>query len=196
MPKPAARLPIGRADCLILAAEQGTDVITAEDGTVYPLGSGTLTVLQGGESELYDADDSSAHVNNASLCTLFEAGNFRYLATGDAESSRRAASGRPLRQSPACHSVQGGTPWVVHLQQPKPSCRSVRPQAVAISCGLNNDYGHPHARCLAASDADVGCRDLPHRHRMGSHHFHLAKRYPQRGNCRHAGLPPTLRRTK
>ena len=60
-----------------LAAEQGTDVITAEDGTVYPLGSGTLTVLQGGESELYDTDDSSAHVNNASLCTLFEAGNFR-----------------------------------------------------------------------------------------------------------------------
>lgn len=28
-----------------LAAEQGTDVITAEDGTVYPLGSGTLTVF-------------------------------------------------------------------------------------------------------------------------------------------------------
>ena len=70
-----------------LAAEQGTDVITAEDGTVYPLGSGTLTVLQGGESELYDTDDSSAHVNNASLCTLFEAGNFRYLSTGDAEST-------------------------------------------------------------------------------------------------------------
>jgi len=72
-----------------LAAEQGTDVITAEDGTVYPLGSGTLTVLQGGESELYDTDDSSAHVNNASLCTLFEAGNFRYLSTGDAESAAR-----------------------------------------------------------------------------------------------------------
>ena len=70
-----------------LVAEQGTDVITAEDGTVYPLGSGTLTVLQGGESELYDTDDSSAHVNNASLCTLFEAGNFRYLSTGDAESA-------------------------------------------------------------------------------------------------------------
>ena len=24
----------------------------------------------------------------------------------------------------------------------------VQPQAVAISCGLNNDYGHPHARAL------------------------------------------------
>ena len=24
----------------------------------------------------------------------------------------------------------------------------MQPQAVAISCGLNNDYGHPHARAL------------------------------------------------
>ena len=24
----------------------------------------------------------------------------------------------------------------------------VQPQAVTISCGLNNDYGHPHARAL------------------------------------------------
>ena len=87
--------PGQRRDCRLAARivsiwplQQGTDVITAEDGTVYPLGSGTLTVLQGGESELYDTDDSSAHVNNASLCTLFEAGNFRYLSTGDAEKHR------------------------------------------------------------------------------------------------------------
>ena len=39
--------------------------VSGQDGRVYPLGSGILTVLQGGESELYDTDDSSAHVNNA-----------------------------------------------------------------------------------------------------------------------------------
>ena len=68
-----------------LAEQQGTAVTVAEDGAVYSLGSGTLTILQGGESELYSTDDSSAHVNNASLCTMFEAGSFRYLSTGDAE---------------------------------------------------------------------------------------------------------------
>ena len=130
-----------------LAAEQGTDVITAEDGTVYPLGSGTLTVLQGGESELYDTDDSSAHVNNASLCTLFEAGNFRYLSTGDAES---AAEQRLVdRYGKALHATlfkaghHGSS-----TSSTEALLQVVQPQAVAISCGLNNDYGHPHARAL------------------------------------------------
>ena len=130
-----------------LAAEQGTDVITAEDGTVYPLGSGTLTVLQGGESELYDTDDSSAHVNNASLCTLFEAGNFRYLSTGDAESAAEQRLvdryGKALHASlfKAGHHGSSTSSTEALLQV-------VQPQAVAISCGLNNDYGHPHARAL------------------------------------------------
>ena len=34
----------------------------------------------------------------------------------------------------------------------------VQPQAAAISCGLNNDYGHPHARALqrlTAAGADI-----------------------------------------
>ena len=130
-----------------LAAEQGTDVITAENGTVYPLGSGTLTVLQGGESELYDTDDSSAHVNNASLCTLFEAGNFRYLSTGDAESAAEQRLvdryGKALHATlfKAGHHGSSTSSTEVLLQV-------VQPQAVAISCGLNNDYGHPHARAL------------------------------------------------
>ena len=130
-----------------LAAEQGTDVITTEDGTVYPLGSGTLTVLQGGESELYDTDDSSAHVNNASLCTLFEAGNFRYLSTGDAES---AAEQRLVdRYGKALHATlfkaghHGSS-----TSSTEALLQVVQPQAVAISCGLNNDYGHPHTRAL------------------------------------------------
>ena len=34
----------------------------------------------------------------------------------------------------------------------------MQPQAAAISCGLNNDYGHPHARALqrlTAAGADI-----------------------------------------
>ena len=130
-----------------LAAQQGTTVTTAEDGAVYPLGSGTLTILQGGESELYDTDDSSAHVNNASLCTMFEAGDFRYLSTGDAEAQAEQRLvdryGKALHATlfKAGHHGSSTSSTEALLQV-------VQPQAVAISCGLNNDYGHPHARAL------------------------------------------------
>ena len=33
--------------------------------------------------------------------------------------------------------------------------QAVQPQAVAVSCGLNNDYGHPHREALQ-NFADVG----------------------------------------
>lgn len=130
-----------------LAIGQGTTVVTAEDDMVYPLGSGTLTVLQGGESELYDTDDSSAHVNNASLCTMFEAGSFRYLSTGDAESEAeqrlvdRYGSALHAVLFKAGHHGSSTSSNEVLLQ-------AVQPQAAVISCGLNNDYGHPHARAL------------------------------------------------
>ena len=64
-----------------LAADSGAEIITAEAGEEYPLGNGTLQILQGGSE---DADS----VNDASLCTLFTAGDFRFLDTGDAEASR------------------------------------------------------------------------------------------------------------
>lgn len=130
-----------------LAAEQGTAVTEVADGAVYALGSGTLTILQGGESEEYDTDDSSAYVNNASLCTLFEAGDFRYLSTGDAEAAAEQrlvdGYGSALHATlfKAGHHGSSTSNTEVLLQV-------VQPQAVAISCGLNNDYGHPHTRAL------------------------------------------------
>ncbi len=37
----------------------------------------------------------------------------------------------------------------------RPLCRQSGPQAVAVSCGLNNDYGHPH-RAALQNYAEVG----------------------------------------
>lgn len=94
-----------------LAADSGAEILTAGAGEEYPLGSGTLQVLQGGSE---DADS----VNDASLCTLFTAGDFRFLDTGGRRGRRRAAPGRYLRPDSACHSFQGGASRVLHLQQP------------------------------------------------------------------------------
>ena len=88
-----------------LAADSGAEILTAEAGEEYPLGSGKLQILQGGSE---DADS----VNDASL------GRFPLSRYRRRRGRRRAASGRYLRPDPACHSFQGGASRVLHLQQP------------------------------------------------------------------------------
>ena len=133
---------------LQLAEEKGITVAEPADGTVYPLGSGTLTILQSGDSELYDSEeDSSSAINNISLCTLFAAGDFRYLSTGDAEAEAEQRLvdryGKALHATlyKAGHHGSATSSSEVLLQ-------AVRPQAAVISCGLNNSYGHPHLKTL------------------------------------------------
>ena len=76
---PTARKPqTGRAIWQTTPQTAVREIITAAAGDSFPLGSGTLDILQGGSD---DADN----VNDASLCTLFTAGDFRFLDTGDAE---------------------------------------------------------------------------------------------------------------
>lgn len=135
---------------LSLAEGQGTGCITAARGQSYPLGQGTLDVLL---AVLPDDDN----LNNASLCLRFTAGNFSFLDTGDAEADTEQrlvdAYGGKLQSTlfKAGHHGSATSTTSVLLD-------AVRPQAVAISCGLNNSYGHPDAETLdriAACGAQV-----------------------------------------
>lgn len=129
------------------AADSGAALTTVEAGEQYPLGDGTLQILQGGSME---ADS----VNNASLCLLFTAGSFRFLDTGDAE---EAAEQRLLdTYGTALHATlfKAGHHGS-YTSNSAALLQAVRPEAVAVSCGLNNDYGHPH-RAALQSFADVG----------------------------------------
>ena len=139
------------------AADSGAEILTTEAGDSYSLGGGTLQILQGGSAEA--ADDS---VNNASLCTLFTAGDFRFLDTGDAEEAAEQqlldTYGTSLHTTlfKAGHHGSYTSNSLAFLQ-------AVAPQAVAVSCGLNNDYGHPHRAALqnfAAVGAEVYQTDL------------------------------------
>ena len=128
---------------LELAAQEGTDVTETAEGDAFPLGSGTLHILQGGSAWMQSGDD----VNNGSLCLLFEAGDFRYLATGDAETESEEAlvdrygSGLQAVLYKAGHHGSSTSSSERLLSV-------VQPQAAAISCGLDNDYGHPHQETL------------------------------------------------
>ena len=132
------------------AAENGTALTTAEAGDRYPLGGGTLMILQGGSGD-------AASVNDISLCTMFTAGDFRFLDTGDAE---EAAEQRLLdTYGSALHAVlyKAGHHGS-YTSNSAAFLQAVRPAAVTVSCGLDNDYGHPHRAALenfAAVGAEV-----------------------------------------
>ncbi len=140
---------------LSLAEEQGTGCITAARGQRYPLGQGTLEVLL---AVLPDDDN----LNDASLCLRFTAGNFSFLDTGDAEADTEQrlvdAYGSGLRSTLFKAGHHGSA-----TSTTQPLLDAVRPQAVAISCGLDNSYGHPDPETLdriTASGAQVWRTDL------------------------------------
>lgn len=130
-----------------LAADSGAEILTAEAGEEFPLGSGTLQILQGGSE---DADS----VNDASLCTLFTAGDFRFLDTGDAEADveqRLVDTYGPTLHATLFKAGHHGS----YTSNSLTFMQAVRPEAVAVSCGLHNDYGHPH-RAALQNYAEVG----------------------------------------
>lgn len=128
---------------LELAETAQTTVQETSEGERYSLGTGTLHILQGGSAWMKDADDA----NNGSLCLLFEADGFRYLATGDAEDSAEEALveryGTELEAVLYKAGHHGSS-----TSSGEELLSVVRPQAVAISCGLDNEYGHPHEETL------------------------------------------------
>ncbi|MGN0685858.1 MAG: ComEC/Rec2 family competence protein [Gemmiger sp.] len=125
------------------AADAGTVVTETAEGDRYMLGSGTLQVLQGGSQWMEDANDA----NNGSLCLMFEAGAFRYLATGDAEGPAEEALvqryGTDLHATVYKAGHHGSS-----TSSGEELLSVVRPQAAAISCGVDNEYGHPNAATL------------------------------------------------
>lgn len=116
---------------------------TAYTGQQYTIGTGTLTVLLPGvDADTAGSDDA---INDMSLCLRFEAGNFTFLDTGDAERNEEAALAEqyPFRlRSTVFKAGHHGS----STSNTQTLLWQVQPQLVVASCGLNNDYGHPTAR--------------------------------------------------
>lgn len=143
------------APLLRQAETQGTTAITAEQGQEYPLGAGTLTVLLTGVALTADSHEDAT--NNASLCLRYASGDFSFLDTGDAEAAEEAALvaqyGGALNATLLKAGHHGSS-----TSNTQALLSAVMPQAVAVSCGLDNDYGHPHQsvlRRLAENEIEV-----------------------------------------
>ncbi len=130
------------------AEKEGTAVAVAEAGQTWPVGEGTLTVLQAGFSA-EPAPNATANSleNNTSLCVRYTAGDFAFLDTGDAEAEAERALvdtwGSTLRADlfKAGHHGSSSSNTAALLD-------AARPAHVAVSCGKDNDYGHPHGSVL------------------------------------------------
>ena len=120
--------------------QSGASPHTGRTGAQYALGDGVLTVLCGG---IEDGD-----CNDSSLVLRFDAPDFSYLATGDAGKNELNAlleSNQPMRAALLKAGHHGAS-----AANPPALLKAVQPKTVVVSCGLNNDFGHPQKQALEA----------------------------------------------
>ena len=135
-PAPTAYTALELLEALEKRVSSGKlQVLVPAVGDRFALGAGELTVLDSGIPCAEDA-------NNTSLITLFTFDNFQYFSAGDAEADAEAellsrTDGLQADLYKVSHhgSSTSSTQALVNTLQPK---------AAVISCGANNDYGHPH----------------------------------------------------
>lgn len=127
---------------------------TMEQGATYPLGSGTISVLQG---SLATADN----YNVLSPVLLYSAAGLTYLTTGDAEAINENAvmeSGINI-----CALLLKAGHHGSNTSNTAGFVQGVSPRLVVITCGAGNSYGHPHRTPLenfAAVNATVLRTDI------------------------------------
>ena len=128
-------------------AETANLAITVPDvGDTFALGSATVTVL--GPQKHY------SDVNNQSLILRVDYGSNAFLFTGDAEYESETDvldAGENVR----CDVIKAGHHGS-HTSTGYRLLYEAQPKYAVISCGANNEYGHPHDDTLSRlRDADV-----------------------------------------
>ncbi len=111
---------------------------------------GGMTVLESGDEKLEILAPNSTKyndLNNYSVVVKLTSGEKRFLFTGDAQTESEKemlAKGYDLKSDvlKCGHHGSSTSTSAVFL-------KAVRPSAAVISCGLGNDYGHPHKEVLS-----------------------------------------------
>ena len=121
--------------------EAGVQPVIPADGDELVFDSGASLTFLG------PADDvPKSNLNDRSLITLFRAGDQDVLFMGDAES---AAEESLLAHHPAltCDVRKVGHHGAA-TSSSEEFLQAVRPSTAVISCGVDNDYGHPSDQTL------------------------------------------------
>lgn len=121
--------------------EAGVQPVIPADGDELVFDSGASLTFLG------PADDvPKSNLNDRSLITLFRAGDQDVLFMGDAES---AAEESLLAHHPAltCDVLKVGHHGAA-TSSSEEFLQAVQPSTAVISCGVDNDYGHPSDQTL------------------------------------------------
>ncbi len=128
-------------DMLDALEAQGVRPAIPADGDTLRLDSGATVTFLG------PADDVSAeNMNDRSLIALFSTGAEQVLFMGDAEA---AAEQSLLAHHPAltCDILKVGHHGAATSSTPA-FLSAIQPSVAVISCGVDNDYGHPSDQTL------------------------------------------------
>ena len=126
---------------------QNVNYIDAEVGDTYSFGSARFTIM----APL--SDDYSGY-NSYSVTTKVECGEISFMLTGDAEKDSEyemVASGEALSADVLkCGHHGSSTSTTAKF------LKAVNPAYAIISCGENNEYGHPHRETMQKLNT-LGC---------------------------------------
>ncbi len=127
-------------DFIKTAARKNRSVSYAEGGKTYDLGSGA-------ELSVFVPEYYGENLNNYSLILKLTFGETSFIFTGDAEEeieSYLLTSGFDLSATVYNAGHHGST-----TSNSAEFLRAVGAKYAAISCGYNNDYGHPHQEIVS-----------------------------------------------
>lgn len=94
------------------------------------------------ECEVMSIEDNSKNLNECSIVIRMTYNGTSYLFTGDAETTNEKARSWP--QTDILKAGHHGS----NTSSSKQFLDQIKPSLIIISCGKNNDYGHPHKEIL------------------------------------------------
>ncbi len=122
--------------------DKNVNVLPAEAGDTYTLGSATFEILGALQEEYKDLNDSS-------VVLRLDFGERSILFTGDAE---KVAEAEMVERYSGTSKLDTDVLKVGHHCSGSSTTQEflslVTPSVAIISCGVNNEYGHPHQAVL------------------------------------------------
>ncbi len=122
------------------AKSQNTKIEYANAGESYTLGDATFTIISPKKNHIY------SNCNNYSVVIKADYGENSFLFTGDAE---KLVEDEILESN---YNIKADVLKVGHHGSSTSSSEKflnkVSPKYAVISCGVNNEYGHPHKETL------------------------------------------------
>ena len=123
--------------------DNGTKVIKPNTGDVFNVGNAEFLIISDGRN-YYD------NTNNSSICIRMDYGKSTFLFTGDAEKKVE----NDLLEGP--FSLDAEVYKCAHHGSSTSNSDNfldaINPDISIISCGEDNEYGHPHAEIISALD--------------------------------------------